>query len=117
MKHEVGVLVSPESQSQVLHSILSQGPYAPMRLESLDDVPQYMQGRASGVLILDLDSGPITNATLRELKKKHPLTIIALSREQFHPGLEEALTHHIYACLGKPADPDELLYVLKSIFA
>jgi DNA-binding NtrC family response regulator len=118
MKHEVGVLVSPESQSQVLHSILSQGPYAPLRLESLDDVPQYMQGRESGVLILDLDSEPIiTNASLRELKKKHQLTIIALSREQFHPGLEEALTHHIYACLGKPANPDELLYVLKSIFA
>ena len=117
MKHEVGVLVSPESQSQVLHSILSRGPYAPWQLGSLDDVPQYMQGRESGVLILDLDSEPITNATLRELKKNHPLTIIALSREQFHPGLEEALGHHIYACLGKPVDPDELLYVLKGIFA
>ena len=44
-------------------------------------------------------------------------TIIALSREQFHPGLEESLRDHIYACLGKPADPDELLYVLKGIFA
>jgi len=117
MKHEVGVLVSPESQSQALRSILSQGPYAPLRLESIDDVPQYMQGRESGVLILDLDSEPITNASLRELKKNHSLTIIALSREQFHPRLEEALRHHIYACLGKPADPDELLYVLKSIFA
>jgi DNA-binding NtrC family response regulator len=117
MKHEVGVLVSPESQSQVLHSILSQGPYAPWRLGSIEDVPQYMQGRESGVLILDLDSEPITNVTLRELKKNHPLTIIALSREQFHPGLEESLTHHIYACLGKPADPDELRYVLKGIFA
>jgi len=117
MKHEVAVLVSPESQSSALRSILSQGPYAPLRLESIDEVPQYMQGRESGVLILDLDSEPITNATLRELKKNYPLTIIALSREQFHPGLEEALTHHIYACLGKPADPDELLYVLKGIFA
>ena len=117
MKHEVGVLVFPESQSQVLHSILSRGPYAPLRLESLDDVPQYMQGRESGVLILDLDSEQVTNTSLRELKKNHPLTIIALSREQFHPGLEEALTHHIYACLGKPAAPDELLYVLKGIFA
>jgi len=117
MKHEVAVLVSPESQSSALRSILSKGPYAPLRLESIDDVPHYMQGREGGVLILDLDSEPITNATLRELKKNYPLTIIALSREQFHPGLEEALTHHIYACLGKPADPDELLYVLKGIFA
>ncbi|MBI5580299.1 MAG: hypothetical protein HY895_14195 [Deltaproteobacteria bacterium] len=117
MKHEVAVLVSPKSQSDALCSILGQGPYAPLRMGSIDDLPQYMQGRESGVLILDLDSEPVTNASLRGLKKKHPLTIIALSREQFHPGLEEALTHHIYACLGKPADPDELLYVLKSIFA
>ena len=105
MKHEVGVLVSPESQSQALHSILSQGPYAPWRLESIDDVPQYMQGRESGVLILDLDSEPITNASLRELKKKHPLTIIALSREQFHPGLEESLTASHLRLPGKTGGP------------
>ena len=117
MKHEVAVLVSPESQSQVLRSILSQGSYSPLRLESIDDVPQYMQGRESGVLILDLDTEPVTNAALRELKKKHPLTIIALSGEHLHPDLEESLRHHIYACLGKPADPDELLYILKSVFA
>lgn len=117
MKHEVAVLVSPESQSQVLRSILSQGSYSPLRLESIDDIPQYMQGRESGVLILDLDTEPVTNAALRELKKKHPLTIIALSGEHLHPDLEESLRHHIYACLGKPADPDELLYILKSVFA
>jgi DNA-binding NtrC family response regulator len=116
MKHEVGVLVSPESQSQVLRSILSQGPYTPLRLDSIDDVPQYMQGRESGVLILDLDTEQVTNAALRELKKKHPLTIIALSGEHLHPDLEESLRHHIYACLGKPADPEELLYILRSVF-
>jgi DNA-binding NtrC family response regulator len=116
MKQEVAVLVSPESQSQLLRSILSRGSYVPLRLESIDDVPQYMQGRESGVLILDLDSEPVTNTALRELKKNHPLTIIALSGEHLHPDLEESLRHHIYACLGKPADPDELLYILRSVF-
>jgi len=116
MKHEVAVLVSQESQSQTLYSILSQGPYAPQDLGCLDDVPQYMLGRDTGVLIVDLDTEKVTNAALRELRKKHALTIIALSGKHLHPDLEESLRHHIYACLGKPVDPDELLYMLKSVF-
>lgn len=116
MIYEVAVLVSQESQSGALHSILSQGPYAPYDLGSLDDVPQYMLGRDKSVLIVDLDTEQVTNAALRELKKKHALTIIALSGEHLHPDLEESLRHHIYACLGKPVDPDELFYMLKSVF-
>jgi len=116
MKHEVAVLVSQESQNQELLSILGQGPYAPCELSSMGDVSGYMHGRDKGVLIVDLDTEKVTNATLRALKKKHVLTIIALSGEHLHPNLEESLRHHIYACLGKPADPDELLYLLRSVF-
>jgi DNA-binding NtrC family response regulator len=116
MKHEVAVLASQKSQSQALASILSQGPYSPCEIDSMGEVSQYMDGRDKGVLIIDLDSEQVTNTALRELKKKHPLTIIALSGEHLHPKLEESLRHHIYACLGKPADPDELLYMLRSVF-
>jgi DNA-binding NtrC family response regulator len=116
MKHEVAVFVSRESQSQALVAILSQGPYSPCEVDSMGAVSQYMDGRDKGVLIIDLDSEQVTNAALRELKKKHSLTIIALSAEHLHPKLEESLRHHIYACLGKPADPDELLYMLRSVF-
>ena len=116
MKHEVAVLVSQKSQSLALHSILGQGSYIPYELGSMDDVPRYMHGRDKGVLLVDLDTGKVTNAALRELKKKYALTIIALSGEHLHPDLEESLRHHIYACLGNPADPDELLYMLRSVF-
>jgi DNA-binding NtrC family response regulator len=116
MKQEVAVLVSQESQNQAILSILGQGPYAPFALSSMADIPGYMHGRDKGVLLVDLDTEKITNAALRALKKKHDLTIIALSGEHLHPDLEESLRHHIYACLGKPADPDELLYMLRSVF-
>jgi DNA-binding NtrC family response regulator len=116
MKHEVAVIVSQESQSQALRSILSQGAYAAYELDSMGDVSNYMNGRDKGVLIIDLDTEQVTNTALRELKKKHALTIIALSGEHLHPSLEESLRHHIYACLKKPADPDELLYMLRSVF-
>jgi DNA-binding NtrC family response regulator len=116
MKHEVAVLVSHKSQNKAILSILGQGPYAPFALSSMADVSRYMQGRDKGVLVVDLDTEQVTNAALRELKRKHALTIIALSGENLHPKLEESLRHHIYACLGKPADSDELLYMLKSVF-
>jgi DNA-binding NtrC family response regulator len=116
MIHEVAVLVSEKSLSEAIGSILSQGPFAPCPLTSMEEIPRYMRGRSRGVLVVDLDTEPVTNAGLRALKKSHPLTIIALSGENLHPGLEESLRHHIYACLRKPADPDELLYHLKSVF-
>jgi DNA-binding NtrC family response regulator len=116
MKHEIAVFVSGKPQAKALCSILSKGPYTPVKLDSIADVQGYMQGRDSGALILDLDTEQITNAELGELKKKHPITIIALSQEQFHPRLEESLRHHIYACISKPVDPDELLYLLRSMF-
>lgn len=116
MKQEVAVLVSQESQSQALLAILSQGPYSPCEIDSMGDVSKYMTGREKGVLIIDLDTEQVSNVALRELKKKYPLTIIALSGEFLHPDLEESLRHHIYACLKKPADPDEVLYMLRSVF-
>lgn len=116
-KYEVAVLVSQESQCQAVLSALGRSPYSPYSLGSMEDVAGYMHGRDKGVLIIDLDTEKVTNAMLRELKKKHPLTIIALSDEHLHPDLEESLRHYIYACLNKSADMYELLYILRSVFA
>lgn len=119
MKHEVALLVPDQSQARSVCAFLRQNRFAPVELDSLAEFDRLMQGRGGGlpVLILDLDAEGITNAVLRQLKQKHPVTIIALSRQQFHPDLEESLRHHVYACLGWPVDPEELSYVLKSVFA
>jgi DNA-binding NarL/FixJ family response regulator len=67
---------------------------------------------------LNLDNVAVTNKVFRELKKKRPLlNIIALSKRQFHPELEEALREYISVCLAKPVDADELVYWLKTVFA
>jgi len=34
----------------------------------------------------------------------------------FHPELEEAMSNYIFACLSKPADEDELVFWIKSLF-
>jgi hypothetical protein len=38
------------------------------------------------------------------------------SAKRFHPELQDAIQHHIYACLNKPVDPDELLFWVKSVY-
>ncbi|CAB5095453.1 hypothetical protein D3OALGA1CA_1177 [Olavius algarvensis associated proteobacterium Delta 3] len=66
--------------------------------------------------ILDIDSVPLDNRTIRELTVLFPsVGFLCTSRERFHPQLKEAISFHIFACLYKPVDPDELLYWLRCI--
>ena len=68
-------------------------------------------------MVLNLDNIAVTNKTLRDLKRNNPaINIIAVSKRQFHPELEEALREYISVCLAEPVDTDELGYWLKSIF-
>jgi len=67
-------------------------------------------------VILDLDSTAVQSQAIRALKKRHPhLHILGVSKLLLHPGLEELIGTHLYACLVKPLDEEELLFWLKSI--
>ena len=67
--------------------------------------------------MIDLDDLPVAKNFFRELKEIDPsLNIMGLSSRSFHPELEDAISKYIYACLRKPVDTDELLYLLKSIY-
>ena len=66
--------------------------------------------------ILDIDKVPLDNRTIRELTLAHPGTcFFCTSKERFHPDLKDAICYHLFACLHKPVDPDELDYFLKCI--
>ena len=90
----------PFTQSQALSS-----------LEDLLDSNQYV------AVVLDIDSVPVDNRTIRELAIKYPgVRFLCTSKDRFHPELKDAICYHIYACLNKPVDPDELLFWIKSIY-
>ncbi len=117
MEKEVVVLDADEKQCKELCAILEERHYRATPMHSLLDLESYIQGRGCRLVILDLDTVPVDNLALRELKRKNPgIYIVGLSKRQFHPELEEAIGSHIYACLGKPVDPDELVYWLRSIY-
>lgn len=115
-KPGVVVINADQKQSQEICALLHRLNYPVTSLESLGDLEEHLQGNPFGVVILDLDTVPADNQFFRTFKRKNKdIHILGISSLPFHPGLEEAMGSHIYACLGKPLDPEELGYWLKSI--
>ena len=117
VKKEILVLDPDERQSRNLRDLLTDHDYTTISMNSLVNMDQYIEENDCRALIMNLDNVAVTNKVFRELKRKKPLlNIIALSKRQFHPELEEALREYISVCLAKPVDSDELVYWLKTIF-
>lgn len=84
---------------------------------TLREIEAVLQEPGCRLVIFDLDTIPLDNRALKEFKKFHEdLSILAVSERSFHPELKESMTNHIYACLNKPVDADELIYCVNSIF-
>jgi DNA-binding NtrC family response regulator len=90
--------------------------YSVSLIHSLKDLEQELLKDPEVAVILDLDTVPVNNQFFRGLKKIHPqLHILGVSKLSYHPGLEEVIGSHLFACLVKPLDIEELCFMLKSI--
>ena len=66
-------------------------------------------------VFMDIDSVAVDNRVIRELASDFPATpFLCLSKECVHPELQDAIRNHIYACLSKPVDMDEIFYWLNA---
>jgi DNA-binding NtrC family response regulator len=114
---EVIVLDADTTQSQNLVAFLNDNAYTATPMNSLANMDQYVAETVCRAVVLNLDNISVTNKMLRDLKRKNPsINIIAHSKRQFHPELEEALREYISVCLAEPVDTEELGYWLKSVF-
>ena len=114
---EVIVLDSDTTHSQNLVSFLKDNSYTATPMSSLANMDCYMAETDCRAVVLNLDNITVTNKILRDLKRKKPsINIIAHSKRQFHPELEEALREYISVCLAEPVDTEELGYWLNSIY-
>jgi DNA-binding NtrC family response regulator len=117
MSMEILVVNADENQCGELCTLLQERQYPATPIHSYPDLLNLVQGTDSRVVIIDLDTVPLDNRTIRELALKYPGTyLLCLSKDRFHPHLKEALCYHIYACINKPVDLDEIFYWLKSIY-
>jgi DNA-binding NtrC family response regulator len=115
-QQEVFVLSTDDAENEALCSILSKGRLGHRIFPTLNDLEAGLKGRPCLAIILDVDSVAVSNRSILTLKKNFPaVSIFCSSGRRFHPELQDALAHHIIACLGKPVDPDELQFWLRAI--
>ncbi len=117
MTREILVLDANKNQCRTLCAVLEEWHYKAIPVYTLLSLEGYIKESASPVVIIDLDTLPVEKRTFRKLKRLKPsLCIMGLSSLPFHPELEEAMSSHIYACLKKPVDEEELIFWIKSLF-
>ncbi len=117
MGKRVILLDSDEKQCQGLCVMLTEKGYRTIPMDSILHLQKYLQTRTCLALIIDLDTIPVDNRAIRELSIKNPgVYILGLSKDRFHPELKDAICYHVYACINKPVDPDELFYWLRTIY-
>jgi DNA-binding NarL/FixJ family response regulator len=116
MKKAILLMDAEPMGSADLLTLLSGQGYAAQRVGSLSELRHKLLEEKFMTVLMDIDSVGVDNRAIRELAADFPATpFLCLSRDRVHPELRDAIRNHIYACLTKPVDPDELGYWLKCI--
>ena len=112
----VALLSAERQEANHLGRMIEEGPYQTMIHSGLAALEAGMRSTSCIAAILDVDSVCLDNRTIRRLTEAFPsVSFFCTSRDRFHPDLEEAICHYLFACLAKPVNPDELHYFLKCI--
>ena len=118
MDRTVLIMTADTREYGTVASLLREWGYATRRASTVAEIRHAPEERIFVAVMLDLDAGKLDNRVIRTLASELPATpIICLSRERLHPGLENSIRDHVYACLTKPIDGDELGYWLRCIRA
>lgn len=116
MEKTILVLDADKKECRELCTLLNDQQFRTVPIHSMPEMIMFIQETECLVVIMDLDSVPVDNRTIRELTLQYPsIYFLCISSDRFHPHLKEALCYHIYACINKPVDPDELIYWVRSI--
>lgn len=114
--HDLVTILGADIQdARAICHIIEEGPY---RTSICANLAEFRSMLAAPCLaaILDVDSVSLDDRTIRSLTLAFPATrFLCTSRGRFHPELQESIRHHLFACLNKPVDPEELHYFLRCI--
>ena len=116
MEKMILVVCADEKECGAFCDLLNEQYFRTVPVHSLQEMITFIHDTECLIVIMDLDSVPVDNRTIRELTLKYPgIYFLCISSDRFHPHLKEALCYHLYACINKPVDPDELIYWVRSI--
>jgi DNA-binding NtrC family response regulator len=115
-KPEVIVVAGNRQDGQKFCEQLTNLNYIATQIHHPEDLEGVIQKCPNIAVFFDLDTVRPEKQFFRSLKKRHPrLHILGVSSQAYHPGLEEVIGSHLYACLMKPLDMEELSFWLKTI--
>ena len=116
MQKSILVLDADKDQCRELCELLKKGHFRTTPYYSTDNLGKSIEDSACQAIFWDIDTVPADNRSVRALTLKFPeVYFFCISKHPFHPELKDAICYHIYACINRPIDPDELFYWLKSI--
>ena len=116
MKKSIMIIDSDEDQCRAFCKLLEKGHYKATPQYSTENLEVHIKNSGCQAIFWDIDTIPADNRMVRDLTLKFPeIYFFCLSKQPFHPELQDAICYHIYACLNRPVDPDELFYWLRSI--
>ncbi len=113
----VALLDADLKQCRQLSAVLEKGQYSTLPLHSIKDLEISLKKSDNFLaVIIDIDTVSVDNRSIRDLTILFPgVHFFCLSERPFHPELRDAICYHIFACINKPVDTDELFYWLRSI--
>ena len=110
------VIDANTEQRREFCELLEQTQFHAIEVDSAYNLAQLIKDTGCRTIFWDIDTVPADNRTVRDLTLKFPgVYFFCISKHPFHPELKDAICYHIYACINRPIDPDELFYWLRSI--
>ena len=117
MKKGIILLDADRDNSRNLSNMLTSRGYSVTIKRTFSSLEELIESSQYVAAIFDIDSVPVENRKIRDLALKYPgFCFLCTSKDRFHPELKDAICYHIYACMNKPVDPDELLFWIRSIY-
>ncbi len=118
MSPKVLVVNPVKKEADGIGAILLQAGYTPRIIDNVEGMDAAIRASDCMAVMVDIDSLELSNRTVRQLSLEFPhVGILCTSWKPFHPELQDAISHHMYACVQKPIDPDELQFWMRSIAA
>lgn len=112
-----GVLIATSDRNQYLEmaEILHQAGYEAEQM--IEPGSLIVNGLSRwALLVVDLDDKGMDKKFFAAVARWNPdLAVIGISDHKYHPNLKEAMSKCIRACLSKPVDEDEFVYLVKGL--
>ncbi|MBW2066258.1 MAG: hypothetical protein JRJ03_15195 [Deltaproteobacteria bacterium] len=116
MKKCTVIFCEDREECKRLCSFVKREGFKAVPVHELSSFISHLGDRQCLAAVIDLNARGIDNGKIRELTLKHPgVYFLGLTKHRLNPEFKESICYHIYACLTKPVDTDELVYWLRSI--